>query len=183
MHNQFGLDHCLKLRNEISDTICKRYKLHYFEYCDVIEFYVYFNEIRFMSGIGFMGLFKISDLNTEKERMGSKITKNDDMVYPIVIKISPYASQRDLIDFIKNKVVWKHRIIPLQNKFRDKNIKIGKIKKKNRLIRERNQFIFQNQDKTGKEIKCLVYEKFGEDLPYEYIPKIISREKKKRQKP
>ncbi len=103
-------------------------------------------------------------------------------IRPVSIHISPYASQREIIDFVKKNFA---DIEEYQNKYRNPNIKIGKFKTRNPTVKERDEFILNlhNQGKTGKEIARLVKEKFGGDLlGYEYIPKIIFREKQKRQK-
>ncbi|MEK7569406.1 MAG: hypothetical protein AAB500_00730 [Patescibacteria group bacterium] len=172
-----------ELREEIIEKICKKYQLHYFDFYDVIEFYIYYNILRPLNDVGAMGLFRVSDVIDEKEEpFGKLFQDSDDMAYPIAIRISPYASQRDLIDFIENKVVWKNSIKFLQNKYRKDNIKIGKIKNKKQSVQERNDFIWQNRHLPRKQIMSLITDKFGYDrtVDYGYIGKIISLEKRKR---
>lgn len=170
-----------ELRDEIIKKICEKYKLHYFDYCDVMEEYIYYNILFPLSELSSCGLFYVSDVIDEKEEpFGELFQKSDDMAYPIAIRISPYASQRDLIDFIKNKVIWEKEIKFLQDKYKDKNIKIGKIKSKNKKIQKRNDFIFKHQNLPRKKIMSLVNKKFKADLDHGEVCKIISLERKRR---
>lgn len=110
--------------------------------------------------------------------------KDEDAEFPIAIKISPYASGRDIADFIARNSKW---ISELQNRHRLDTIGIGKIKKKNSRVQERNEFIFEIHRVGDKftpyqKIQRMVYEKFGETLDLSYIAKIIATERKKRKK-
>ena len=170
-----------ELKNEIITRICEKYRLHYFDYYDVIEFYIFYNILRPLNEIGACGLFRVSDVIDEKnEPFGELFQRSDDMAYPIAIMISPYASQRDLIDFIKNKVVWEKEIKFLQDKYKDDNVKIGKVKAKDEKIQKRNDFIYDHRDLPRKQIMSLVHKEFGVVLDYGHIAKIISLENQKR---
>lgn len=134
----------------------------------------------------FLNLCRVGNIKSDLENYESlfsankviNILKNNYKKYPVVISIHPDTSQNDLIKYIKSH--WDS--IAFYSYFsKDKKSKMGKTKTKNIAIKNRDEFIFKNRDKTGKEIGRLVLEKFKESLPYEYIPKIIFREKKKRQ--
>ena len=56
-----------ELRNEAVNKLCKKYKLHYFDYSDVILFYIYYNELSPLYELGACGLFRICDVIDEKE--------------------------------------------------------------------------------------------------------------------
>ncbi len=184
----------LKEFTEEIGKLCKKYHLHCVEWARTIEIYLIYNKIEQPSDYNSHNLCLVCDLVADKAAAGlekirslgmtGEFEKYDDFTYPIAIKISPYAGENDIVDYIKK--IYTLEIKPRQERYRDKNCKIGKIKSKNQLIQKRNQFIYQNRDKTGKEIKQLVIEKFGKDLPkylpYEYISKIIYKENKKRQK-
>lgn len=108
------------------------------------------------------------------------LEKDENIIYPIVIKISPYASIRDILDFIKKN---SQTIKKLQLKHKKENIKIGKYKTRNKYIKERDEFIYMHRDKPLKKIMGLMFEKFGDDPNHPdigAIGKIISLEKKKR---
>jgi len=169
-----------EVREEVIEKICKKYNLHLFDYSDVILDFVYYNLTHPLYELGACGLFRVSDVIEEKKDPFGELTEqSDDTSYPIAIRISPYASQRDLIDFIKNKGIWKNEIEFLQNKYKDKDIKIGKVKSKNQDIQKRNEFIYKNSDKSLKEIrKMLAQQKIF--LDDGHIGKIISLEKQKR---
>jgi hypothetical protein len=98
--------------------------------------------------------------------------------YPISILISPYASQRDVIDFIKKTHVTHIR--PLQEKYQKPDVKIGKVRKRNNKVLVRNKFIYENRNLSKRKIAHLVADNFDEVLDYTYIAKIISDEDNKR---
>jgi hypothetical protein len=97
---------------------------------------------------------------------------------PIAITISPYASLRDILDFLKK--TYKTHIEPLQNKYKKAEIKLGKMRKRDASVHARNQFIYENKHLASKKLMTLVNDEFGELLDYTYINKIISDEEKKR---
>lgn len=100
--------------------------------------------------------------------------------YPVILRISPYASQREIIDYVK-KTYTRH-IKPIQERYKDEGVYLGRVKKKKKGIQERNDFIYKNRHLPSKEIMRLLYDKFeGIDIDYGYIGKIISMEKKKRE--
>jgi len=174
-----------ELRQDLIDKICIKYGLHQANYADVLLDFIYYNDgLHPLYEMNTCGLFRISDVIEEKkESFSDYFQQSDDISYPIAIRISPYASKRDLIDFIKNKVIWK-LILFLQKKYKNKNIKIGKIKSRNKQIQERNEFIYNNRNKPLKEISKLLSEKGGNNKIYDieigHIAKIISLEEQKR---
>jgi len=105
--------------------------------------------------------------------------KKSDEKYPISIRVSPYASQNEIVDYIKKR--WEF-IKELQDFYRKSNVKIGRVKKKNPKVQERNDFIYQNRKLPLKKISKLVsdQEKWGDGPDIGHIGKIISLEKKKR---
>lgn len=98
---------------------------------------------------------------------------------PVAIYISAYVSQRDLIDYIKK--AYKPIIEPLLEDHRNPEIKIGKKRRKNPRVKERDEFIYEHRELPAKEIMQEVARHFDEYLDYSYISKIIKREKERRQ--
>lgn len=107
-------------------------------------------------------------------RFGPKI----DDSFPVSINISPYASERDVIDFVK-KTYTKH-IKPLQDAYRKDGIKLSRIK--TRVKQKRNEYIYNNKNLRKSELMLKVQENFNEFLDYSEIGKIISLEKQRRKK-
>lgn len=105
--------------------------------------------------------------------------KNENLTYPISIRLSPYASQRDILDFIKNNFFL---IKSSQDKYIKQKSKFSRIKTKDYRKQERNRFIYEHRNLPRKKIMKLVADKFGYDdvIDYGHIGKIISVEKKKR---
>lgn len=122
--------------------------------------------------VGSFGMARISDKNDGNYGNYTDVARDP---YPVVMGISPYASKRDLLDFISK--TYKILIKPLQAKFANKNIKLGKIK--TRRNKERNDFIYQNRHLPLKRIrKLLANQKIF--LDDGHISKIISLETKGR---
>lgn len=99
--------------------------------------------------------------------------------YPIIIKLHPSVSQRDLVGYIKDN--WDSIEYSL-SQYKDENSKIGKVKKKKLGIKERNDFIYENRHLSSREIMGMLYKKYGFNFEMDqaYIGKIISMEKKRR---
>lgn len=107
------------------------------------------------------------------------LSKEDIEHYPVSVRISPYASKRDILDYVERFFPY---ILHTQKDYINKNIKIGKFKTRKTNIQERNDFIYKNRNLSRKEIMRLVGDKFGPNavIDYGYIGKIISMEKKRR---
>ena len=163
------------------NKVSRKYKIHFLDGLGIFENYIFYNDTDYPVDLGGYGLFLTSDILQEKEDPFSKETQeDDDLLYPIAVRISPHASLRDILDYVRS--VYNYEIYPLQKKYKDKNIKLGKFKARKSAIQERNDFIYHNRNLHRKEIMRLVTDKFGSKntIDYGYIGKIISLEKKKR---
>ncbi len=158
---------------------------HWFE--DVL-FYFLFNTIRNAGrNIEFQDVCAIDYSATvepsrrEKKDIHKKRENPFDLkrYYPIVIRIGVNAGENEIVSFIKR--VYTSEIKPLQMDFPEYG-KIKNVRRKSPTVQMRNRFIYQNKDKTGKEIARLVKENYGVSLPYQYVHKIIYSEKLKRKK-
>lgn len=173
-----------KIRKKISKEIrslCKKYYLHYLDGTELIEGLLFYNFKDKSFYPDSYNMCLITDLADErKEPFAEETQKNDDLLYPIAIRISPYASLRDILDYVKR--AYKIKIVPMQKSYQVEGVKIGKFKKRKDVIIERNKFIYENRHLPRKEIMSLVNDKFGEQhsVDYGYIGKIISLEDKKR---
>jgi hypothetical protein len=176
------------LHDEIVNKICKKYALHPEYYSDTIEHYIYYNHFLEPEYIGDGGLFRLSSVIDERELAAdepngiSPFKEVDDNAYPIILRISQYATQRDVLDFIKTKPIWDE-IERMQKYYQDKNIKIGKVRTKNKVVQERNDFIYSNRHLKLKKIAALLHRKYKDNrhiLDEGSIAKIISLETKLR---
>lgn len=162
------------------ENLCKKFYLHPFYYADRLIHFILFN----------------SDINNwtvycedggvcqvrEPIEDGPGYDEYDNQYFPVAIRISPYATQRDLIDFIKNKTTWAH-IADLQSKYQDEHLRLGKLRKRDSKIQERNEFIYKNRHLPFKKIAALLEKKYVEEkhhLDEGAIGKIISLETKER---
>lgn len=101
--------------------------------------------------------------------------------FPVAIGISPNASQREIIDFIKKMFPDIKRI---QDKYKTKGSRLGKVRTKNPRKQEIGDFIYENQNLPYREIVSLVCKKFPEEdtesIDEGSVGKIISLENKRR---
>ncbi|MDD5341802.1 MAG: hypothetical protein PHI73_00475 [Patescibacteria group bacterium] len=166
-----------KIRND-AEGLCKEYGLYFIDWQDVIEFVIYYNKLYKPEEIG-GDLCMVSDFREEaKEPFTKWIQAADDYSFPVAIRVSPYASERDIIDFIKKS--YYLFIKPIQDSYKESGSKIGKLKKRKKSIQDRNDFIYNNRELPRREIGKLVSKKFNELLDYGLIGKIISIEKERR---
>jgi hypothetical protein len=104
----------------------------------------------------------------------NRTLENKYLSFPISLGISPNASQRDVIDFIKKN--WNF-IEDRLNLYREKRLLL-----RSRPKRERNIFIMKNKDLPREELSNLIEKQFGELLGTEDIAAIISGEMKRKTK-
>jgi hypothetical protein len=156
------------------DGLLLKYKLNYM-WSDMISMFV--NDF-IKDGASWGTICELQDVQDMKEDplMDTNI-ELDDNAFPLALRISPYASQRDLIDYIK--VMYKDTIKPMQDKYLDKEVKIGKFRSKKEHIKQRNAFIIKNQHLPAKKIASMVAKEFGEFLDYALVSKIIYLNKRK----
>ena len=92
--------------------------------------------------------------------------------------LNPYASLRDILDWVKKNY---HDIQSLQNRYKNKNVKINRFRIRNKLLEERNDYIYKNREKRLNVLE-IELEKLGYDLDQGSISKIISLESIRRRK-
>ncbi len=158
--------------------LCKKYNLHYADWVYILNAYLFYDVLINFISPNMFNMCQISDLAKEKKEPPAldNIISNDQF-YPIALRISPYATKRDILDYVNKRF---SLIKKYQEPYIKTDVKIGKIKKKKKKIQERNDFIYENKNLSINETKKLVEEKFGESLDYEYIGKIRSDEMQKR---
>lgn len=125
----------------------------------------------------------ISDLGSPKKIaivdpvMAIEMEEHINTMYPIAIQVSPYASSRDIIDFVKKN----SKIIQgAQKKYKTDKIKIGKYRTKKEANLARDKIIYDNRKKTRKELYKLINKQFGDSPDEGALGKIISIENKRR---
>jgi hypothetical protein len=95
---------------------------------------------------------------------------------PIVVLIPPFASQRDINDFIS--LNWE-QIEKIQNQYGKKDAEITKMRRKSSRVELRNQFIYENRELPKRELMKKVTDQFGDVLDYSYLGKIIASQVRK----
>ncbi len=161
------------------EKISQKYGLIFSDWWETIEIYFFYNKTEELLHLDSHDMCMTTDLIEESCSNRRKTILEENKHFPVIIKINPYAGQRNIIDYIKRTYPLIKR---LQEKYRDKNINIGKQRKRDPAIQKRNDFIYKNRDKPLKEISKLVSKNFDSylDIDQGSIGKIISLEKKKR---
>jgi hypothetical protein len=185
-------DHPFREVNLSMKKITKDFPLHNFTIDYFFRIYLFYNERLFgmlSSEFHDIDLCVIEDMpeelrdiytNPDTDAVLETVQSHFEQ-YPIIIKLFPLATQRDVISFIKSH--W--RLIDLDlSQYRKENIKLGKLRKRNSFIKERNEFIYKNRKNPYKKIISLVEEHFSKEVAYSldegYIGKIISLEEQRR---
>lgn len=93
-----GLKQYLEISTEI-EKICNKLNFKFLFSEELINHYLLFNERNYNKLSEIYNLCHITDLG-EKENLYTRIVEKKD-VYPITMGISPYASLRDILDYVK----------------------------------------------------------------------------------
>ena len=113
-----------------------------------------------------------SILKASLEELG-ELTKS----HPIAILIDPYSSQNEIFDLIR--ITYKNIIKPLQKKYTNPKIKIGAVRKKSERVKIREKFIFKHPHLSARQLVLLIKEKLGETMEYNYVQKILTKQRQK----
>jgi hypothetical protein len=160
-----------------------------FMWADVIEHYAVYNDLQITTmGSTFETIDLAHSLSgpEEMEYEGEKwlddgnyeYIKERSKTHPVAILLSPYASQRDILDYVKK--LYNISIKPALQRHQDPKIKIGKVRTKSYVVDVRNKFIYENRNLPKKKIVELIAKHFRDVLDYTYIAKIIKDEGRKR---
>ena len=160
--------------------LCEDYGLHFLQWSDAVRLVLFYNQP--LEAFHGADLCMLTDLREEAEEPFTQETQDaDNLLFPIAVRISPQATQRDIIDFVEKhaffiKQMQEHHLKEVHGQ------KIGKVKKKDPKIAERNDFIYEHRHLSRKEIMHALADNFGPDgiIDYGHISKVISLEKKRR---
>jgi hypothetical protein len=159
-------DKCEEIDREVKE-FCERIDLEPKNWLHTIRAYFFYTTVMFR------GDQYVSQVISYEHNQ--KVIERDDF-YPVVIRIGPYASKREIVDYI-NKL-YMNEIEPIQNKYKKVGASIGKVKTRNKYFRD--DFIYKNSELPHREIAKMVFKEFKEHLDVGLIGKIISLEKKRR---
>jgi len=166
-----------QIEKEIQEKFVKKYALNN-SFAYAIWYHI-FHDLDFITYLEdeSLGLCKVADLKQKpKHKYGKTHIDNELSAYPLAIKISPYASERVIRDFITKE--FKTSIHPLQLKYQNPKIKLGKLRTKDPAVTQRNQLIWSLRDLPRIEIRRAVQKATGEFLDEGTVNKIISNMRK-----
>jgi hypothetical protein len=179
--------------------LMKKYHLNESSWYETIEHYIYYDKYQEFSNSLHQGLIYAEDIKAEtddhnatvynelvnEKEIFEKASENtflfkDNEHYPVALRISPWATKRDILDYVKNN--YSSFIEKIQKRYQT-GTNIATLKTKSKFIQERNDFIWENKELPRKEIMSLLYKKYtnveGFDIDEANISKIISLRKKK----
>lgn len=163
-------------------SFARKYKLGVL-WEDVLECYIFYNDFHYKFSVDLMGsmvdvedVYSLLNENYENDTGVQEYIKQKSEQFPIAIFLNPYVSQRDVLDYIKN--MFKVSIEPKLKQYREENVSLGKVRRKNSRVEIRDEFIFNNRNKSKKEITSLVAKEFKEILDYTYIARIIKEQER-----
>ena len=172
--------------NERVEAVCNAYDLHPSYWRNVIENVLFYDslELVFSTSYDLCLLIDLKEglkgLDSEEKKRGREIQKADDKHFPLAIRISPYASERDIVDFVRRN--FTALIEPNQKRYQKESSTIGKVRQKKSAVQERNDFIYKNRHLPRKELMRLTNDKFAAStgaIDYSYVGTIIRLETKK----
>lgn len=162
------------------EEVCDQYDLYYFTWDGLLLVYLLFGSIKKIQANNERGLC-MTTFSDNNRKVNSNIKDDkDNKIFPVSIKISPYASERDILDYIRKS--YRSQINPFQKVFTKKGVKIGALRTKDVKKLERNDYIYHNRKLKLTDLAEKIYDRFGEALDQGHIGKIISIESKRRQK-
>jgi hypothetical protein len=165
-----------KLRNEVR-KFCETKQFAEKDWRSIFEYYIFYNELFLFQDPNSHNMCYVTDILTQRDSLGQELNESLRNSFPVALLISPYASKRDILDYVEK--LYKTQILPTQQIYQ-KDAKQGKVRNKSSKVQARNLFIYQNRNKSLKVIAALVKTKFKELLDDGHIGKIISLENNKR---
>lgn len=157
--------------SEAIDKICRKYELESSYWGSSINNLVQFGET-LQPDLLMSDLCSFDDIIVrKKEPFDKKITAEYDKLFPLSIRISPYASENDITNYVRK--FYKIMIEPKQFQYKKPNIKIGKFR--TRINRKRDNFIIQHPDMKRKDLQKLVFKEFHQTVTLQHISVIRRR--------
>jgi len=168
-----------RIRKEL-DVLCREYVILPRDWERTLECYLFYNRIMLSAEPNAKNLCFVSDGVTGKDSLGHVVDEIDREIYPITLHISAYAGIHDILDYV-NKL-YNPEIMRLQKQYRRAEIKIDKLHRRDKAVRERNAAMYEIRNDSNKKIANIVDKQFPKrPLRLSSIPKTIARERKRRQ--
>lgn len=98
-------------------------------------------------------------------------------MFPIIVRISPYASGKEIIDFIKKN---SKPIKILQDRYLDSQVKLKEVRSRKPKLRAMYDFIYRNRHLPRKNLLSILNSRYKRSLLSHEITGIISLEEERR---
>lgn len=162
------------------DTLIETYRLDIYDGCDLILSNILSNmtEPTLINTRGHTSCIVVDLANETKDPFSEKLQNQEDRLYPIAIRINPYATKRDVLDFVEK--LFPTQIAHMQEEYRTDATNFNKNKTKLKNTQVIYDFIYKHKDHSYKELQQMVNAEFGRIFDHGEIGKIISSETKRR---
>lgn len=161
------------------EKLCHQYDLFPPDWATTFDSYIFYSKL-VKPDLSSGELCTIWDFVEDPESSwSSKSLKDFNSFYPLGIRISPYASQRDILDYVKKHHKW---IRIFQDKYKDENNKITSVRPVRFNKDKRNNYIYKYRHLSRKQIAEKLNTHMDISMDEGHIGKIISTETKRRKK-
>lgn len=167
-----------RIRSLLRD-LCKSYSLLPRDWLDVFESYLFYNRTLLTLEPGARNLCVVSDALTKRDGKGGEITDDYAHAFPVLLHISPYASKRDILDYIRK--VYSPEIERVQKEHKNSDSILGKQRKRSPAVVKRNAMMYRKRLEPDKAIFSEIQDrKDAPQLKRKSVNKTLQREKKRR---
>jgi hypothetical protein len=120
---------------------------------NVLEYFFFFDSFKDFDASTQLNLLSITDVK-EMRSYGKTFRAYDDAMWPVMIRISPYASRNDIIDYIDK--MYEYRIHPKQNLYKKEGVSLGTVREKNEEKVRRNRKILSQKNLSQSQMGRIV---------------------------
>lgn len=163
--------------------LSEKYGLHPTNWEQSMLLYIFYKELYRGEMTCRQGVCYLQDvIEDKKDPYSEEVQRWDNTNFPIALRISPYASEKNIIDYIKR--VYKMWIDPIQKRYRKPNLEIGRVRSRKKEVSERNDYVYDHRDEPHAIIMKGLRERFGFNgvIDQAHIAAIIREEKRRRAK-
>src|SRR3989338_7563778 len=115
------------------------YELHPMDWLETLLFFVFYNHVEMWEAPHSKNLCLVCDVVMDSVNpMPYEIQDMDNKAYPVAIRLSAYASERDILDFVRR--VYSSEVEPIQRLYRRNNSVLTKSRERDAERRERDDF-------------------------------------------
>lgn len=142
--------------------ICEQYGFHYAEWSNIFLSLIFYDRIFTQQQSNAYNLCRVED--SKNIEIGTDLAWSDAYAFPVMLRISPYASQRDIVDYVKK--TYKVSIKSLQRKYQKTHVNIARLRTRDTQKKLVARFIYEHRELSHKNIRTSWKKSYpGKDFP------------------